>query len=144
MIPTEVKNFLSKEGSAVLRQNKIDALRAMDQLGVDRGSDFWEFYENYQGPFISPRPAADLYDIIELSGIVDAVEYVRDRYHLEDRFLPLTSDESEGMYLYDTASGAVFDFYLRDYKEFVAGNIPPRWPNFNEFLRWYFDENAQA
>lgn len=142
MIPQKVKDYLAKESGDVLRQNKQGALDALTQLGIAPHSEFGDFYMEHQGPFISPRPVAELYDLIEYSGIVDAIDYVKDRYQLEAKLLPLTSDESEGMYLYDKESGTVSDFYLRDYKAFMTGQIPPRWKTFGEFLLWYFDENA--
>ena len=144
MIPQKVKGYLAKETGDVLRQDKQGALNALTQLGVNPGSEFGEFYMEYQGSFISPLPVAELLDIEgpAIPAIPDQTDYSRDRYQLPEKFLALTSDESEGMYLYNKEDQAVYDFDLGNYKEFMVGKIPPRWKTFGEFLLWYFDESA--
>lgn len=143
MIPKTVKDYLAKDRGDVLRQNKQGALRTLSQLGVDPNSEFGEFYLEYQGAFISPRPTAELLDIDDtaIPAIPDQTDYSRDRYHLPEKFLALTSDESEGMYLYNKDDQAVYDFNLKEYEIFMNGEIPARWETFNSFLSWYF-ENA--
>jgi hypothetical protein len=141
MIPQKVKDYLAKDTGQVLRESKQSALKTLHQLGVQQPSEFCEFYLNYQGSFISPRPVAELLDIEgpAIPAIPDQTEYARDRYQLSDVFLALTSDESEGMYLYNKEDQAVYDFDLADYKAFMKGQIPARWKSFNDFLSWYFD-----
>ena len=146
MIPQKVKDYLAKDTGDVLRQDKKRAFHALSQLGVDPNSEFGEFYMEYQGSFISPRPIAELLDIEgpAIPAIPDQTEYSQDRYQLPEKFLALTSDESEGMYLYNKDDHAVYDFDLGEYKDFMNGKVPARWESFNSFLVWYFDSTDPA
>lgn len=143
MIPAPVRTYLAKDTGDITRYDRNTALQVLQGLGVDPGSEFGEFYLEYQGSFISPRPVAELLDIEgpAIPAIPDQTEYARDRYQLAERFLALTSDESEGMYLYNRDDRAVYDFDLASYEDFMNGRIPPRWKTFNDFLSWYFDES---
>ncbi|MCW7764651.1 SMI1/KNR4 family protein [Photorhabdus luminescens] len=87
---------------------------------------------------ISPKPIAGLLDIDDIK---EQLDYVKDRYDLPDEYIPLTSDESEGMYLFNKKNGSVYDFNLSEYSSFMKGKINPRWKTFNDFLIWYFYEN---
>ncbi|MET1080329.1 MAG: SMI1/KNR4 family protein [Pseudomonas sp.] len=143
MIPVQVKKFLGKSTDDVHRYDYQSALKALHNLGVAPSTEFGEFYLEYQGGFISPRPVAELLDIEgpAIPAVPDQTDYARDRYQLPEKFLPITSDESEGMYLYNKEDKAVYDFDLSEYKAFMDGKIPARWESFNEFLVWYFDES---
>ncbi|MCW7550945.1 hypothetical protein OO184_24215 [Photorhabdus sp. APURE] len=87
---------------------------------------------------ISPKPIAGLLDIDDIK---EQLDYVKDRYDLPDEYIPLTSDESEGMYLFNKKNGSVYDFNLSEYSSFMKGKINARWKTFNDFLIWYFYEN---
>ncbi|WP_176051065.1 SMI1/KNR4 family protein [Burkholderia sp. BCC1644] len=119
-------------------------MRALQDLGVASDTDFGQFYLKYQGGFISPRPVAELLDIEgpSIPAIPDQTEYVRDRYGIPEQYLALTSDESEGMYLYGNDDGAVYDLDISDLNDFINGNISARWATFNDFLIWYFDSSV--
>lgn len=85
------------------------------------GSSFGEFYLKYSGPFISKKPIPELYDLVDSTSILDSIAYVKDRYKFSDSFIALTSDELEGMYLYNKDNGSVYDFDLGQYEDFIAG-----------------------
>lgn len=72
--------------------------------------------------------------------ILDQADYVWDRYEIPGNFLPLTSDEGEGMYLYDVRTQAVHDYYLERHDQFVLGQVQPRWKSFHDFMAWYVDD----
>jgi len=146
MIPKKLKDYFENYNGDIVRQNKQGGLHALNQLGVDPNSEFGEFYMEYQGSFIGPRPVAELLDIEgpAIPAIPDQTEYSQDRYQLPEKFLALTSDESEGMYLYNKDDQAVYDFDLGEYKDFINGKIPARWESFNSFLAWYFDSTDPA
>jgi hypothetical protein len=110
------------------------------ELGVEPTSDCAAFYREFEGPFISPRPVPDLDELVDFgSSIMGSRGYFSDRYELGRNYLPLTSDESEGAFLYDVRTGAVFDFSPAEYDAFRAGRVAPRWGTFGEFLDRYFD-----
>ena len=73
--------------------------------------------------------------------IAAELDYVRDRYDLPANYLPLTTDGSEGMVLYNTNNGAVYDMDLDNLPDLLANRLQPRWPNFNALLIWYFIES---
>ena len=144
MIPIQARTWLARATGEVLRPEREAALRALRGLGVDPATEFGAFYLEYQGPFIGPRPGAELLDIAGpgIPAIPDQTDYARDRFRLPPAFLALTTDESEGMVLYNRDDGAVYDFDLGCYEAFMAGRVAPDWPSFGEFLAWYFDEAA--
>jgi len=119
------------------RKNVEEVLKILDALNIGHTSEFAQYYKETYGLLISPKPIADLLDI---GMIVDQASYVRERYELPPEFIPLTSDESEGMYIYNATSQKVYDFELAHYNDFIEGNIGPRWETFNEFLLWFVDE----
>ncbi|VBB11925.1 SMI1/KNR4 family protein [Burkholderia stabilis] len=141
-LPDDVHAHLLKQTGNVERDDPKAVLDALDHLGILRDTEFAVFYLTYQGPFISRRPVAELWDLLDYSGIVASLDYVRDRYEFPDHLLPLTSDEGEGMYLYDALSGAVHDYDLGMHARFMASEIDARWATFSAFLMWYFDDTA--
>jgi len=140
MIPERVRAFLARDAGDVLRYDRQSALQALRHLGVDPTTEFGEFYLEYQGSFISPRPIAELLDIEgpAIPAIPDQTDYARDRYQLPEKFLALTSDESEGMYLYNKEDQAVYDFDLSQYQACMNDEVAASWTSFNNFLEWYF------
>ncbi|MFJ4345587.1 hypothetical protein [Pseudomonas sp. NPDC089401] len=141
MIPVEVTKYLGKYTGDITRTDSNRAASALQRLGVSTDSQFGEFYLNYQGSFISPRPIAELLDIEgpDIPAIPDQTDYVWDRYEIPTHYLAITCDESEGMYLYNINNGAVYDLDIRDLDKFITGELPARWENFNQFLIWYFE-----
>jgi len=91
------------------------AADVMCRLGVDPHCDMWMFYMAVNGalPAVSGKP-----DLLRMVGpgipkIPDQAEYIRDRYELPADFLPLSSDEGEGMYLYDVRTQEVHDYFFQ-------------------------------
>ena len=141
MIPESIINYLAQEGDSVLRKDASPAFEALRQLEIDRKTELGEFYTKYKGGFISPEPRPELLDIAgpAIPAVPDQTEYVLDRYELPVEFVALTSDESEGMYLYNKNNQSVYDFNVGQTQELVNGEIQPRWNSFYEFLSWFFD-----
>lgn len=144
MIPSTVDQYLAGSTGDIARDDPKAAMKALQNLGVAPGTDFGQFYLKYQGSFISPRPVAELLDIEgpSIPAIPDQTEYVRDRYGIPEQYLALTSDESEGMYLYGKNDGAVYDLDISVLNDFLKGKIQARWATFNDFLIWYFEPSV--
>ncbi|HDR9587352.1 TPA: hypothetical protein QDC31_004711 [Burkholderia stabilis] len=144
MIPSTVDQYLAGSTGDIARDDPKTAMRALQGLGVASDTDFGQFYLKYQGGFISPRPVAELLDIEgpSIPAIPDQTEYVRDRYGIPEQYLALTSDESEGMYLYSKDDGAVYDLDVSVLNDFIKGKVPARWITFNDFLIWYFEPSV--
>ena len=141
MIPESITNYLAQEGDVVLRKDALHAFEALRQIGVDENTELGEFYTKYRGGFLSPEPRPELLDIAgpAIPAIPDQTAYVLDRYELPEEFVALTSDESEGMYLYNRNNKSVYDFNVGQSQELVNGEIQPRWNSFNDFLNWFFN-----
>lgn len=144
MIPSAVDQYLAGSTGDIARGDSKAAMRALQDLGVASDTDFGQFYLKYQGGFISSRPVAELLDIEgpSIPAIPDQTDYVRDRYGIPEQYLALTSDESEGMYLYSKDDGAVYDLDISVLNDFINGKIPARWATFNDFLIWYFESRV--
>jgi hypothetical protein len=141
MIPSKVEQYLTTVSGDVTRTDPKVAEKVLLNLGVAPSSELGEFYLKYQGSFISPRPVAELLDIEgpAIPAIPDQTDYVRDRYHIPEQYLALTSDESEGMYLYNKDDQAVYDLDIGVLEDLVNGRLSARWQTFNDFLAWYFE-----
>ena len=142
MIPVEVETYLANAPGEVLRASRASAEKVLQTLGVALNTEFADFYLKYQGCFISPRPVSELMDIDgpEIPNIAAELGYVQDRYDLPANYLPLTTDEGEGMYLYAINSGTVYDMDFDNLPDLLTNKLPPRWPDFNAFLIWFFSE----
>ena len=141
MIPQSVVNYLSQEGDQILRENTAAVLEALRKIGIEPETELGEFYIRYRGGFLSPLPRPELLDLLgpAIPAIPDQTEYVLERYELPEAFIALTSDESEGMYLYNKEDRSVYDFDVGNSQELVDGMIEARWRTFNEFLTWFFN-----
>ncbi|MBN6076123.1 hypothetical protein HYE59_00845 [Aggregatibacter actinomycetemcomitans] len=80
-------------------------------------------------------------EIIDVAddSIFDTLDYVRERYELPENFIPLTSDEAEGMYLYNKFDKKVYNFNMEDY-EGDTDNLAPEWNSFYDFILWYIEK----
>ncbi|QTL39047.1 SMI1/KNR4 family protein [Xenorhabdus budapestensis] len=138
MIPKKVSDYIKSKDWYILREDNASCVDAIRALGIDLSSEFSSFYQEIYCDLISPKPIADLLDIDDIK---EQFDYIKDRYELSDDYIPLTSDESEGMYLFNKKNNSVYDFNLSEYDSFIEGKINPRWSSFNDFLIWYFDES---
>ena len=98
MLPDNVIRYMQSEDWYTERENKEEAISIMTGLGIDPSSEIGRFYRNTYGDLISPKPVAQL---LEMNQFEDQTRYVRERYELPKELIPITSDESEGMYLYN-------------------------------------------
>jgi hypothetical protein len=137
MVPDKVINYMRAKNLYAPRTIKQKVLNILDSLGVDHSSEFAHYYLETYGLLISPKAIEDLLDIEQLPG---QVRYACERYALPPEFIPITSDESEGMYMYNTKNHGVYDFDLAQYNDFMQGATVPRWKGFNEFLLWFVDD----
>jgi len=142
MIPAPIERYIDTLFGETKRVDRASAIAMLHDLGVPLDSEFSEFYIKYKTScLITPKPLSELLDItgLALPAIPDQTEYVYDRYEISEKYLALTSDEGEGMYLYNKDDRGVYDLYVRDIDEFIEGKTPARWSSFYEFLMWYFD-----
>lgn len=122
------------------------AADVMRRLGVAPHCDMWIFYMAVNGALPAVSGRLELLRIVGpgIPKIPDQAEYVWDRYELPADFLPLSSDEGEGMYLYDVRKEDVHDYCLARYDQFLSGETPARWKNFVDFIVWYINDDDRA
>ncbi|WP_053074193.1 hypothetical protein [Chromobacterium sp. LK1] len=140
MIPIAVGIYLAAQKGEVFRSHPSLAAAALKHLGISERSQFGEFYMKYQGAFISPNDEPELLDIVALviPAIPDQTEHIQSVYGIPVHYLALTTDESEGMYLYDKSSEAVLDVNFEEIPSLRQGTHTARWKDFNSFLISYF------
>lgn len=145
MITKWLTDRISSKYPDRLRGNAHEVTGILNSLGVNSLSDFGQFYTKFKGRFPSSPGKLELLDLIGsgIPTIPDQTEYIQDRYEIPANYIPLTSDEGEGMYLYEKFTGEVYNYYLRDHDQFTSGKCNPEWASFQAFLEWYFN-TAQA
>ncbi|HEL4245159.1 SMI1/KNR4 family protein [Stenotrophomonas maltophilia] len=118
------------------------AAEVMRRLGVAPHCDMWMFYMAINGALPAVSGRLELLRIVGpgIPKIPDQAEYVWDRYELPVNFLPLSSDQGEGMYLYDMSTEEVHDYRLARHDQFVTGQEQPRWESFHGFMMWYLGD----
>ncbi|MBN6077125.1 hypothetical protein HYE59_06170 [Aggregatibacter actinomycetemcomitans] len=139
MIPIEIINSFKENNIPYKREDVEEAVRILSKLGLHQNDEVFEYYSNiYGGNIINPRMTDEIIDIADDS-IFDTLDYVRERYELPEHFIPLTSDESEGMYLYSKLDKKVYNFNMESYEE-ITNNLIPKWNSFYEFILWYIEK----
>jgi hypothetical protein len=129
--------------SSIYRRRRPLNPEVLRELGVAGDSAFARFYERYEGPFSSSNTGFCLLDVQPfdaLGSVLDSTMAVRRQIDWPDRFLVLTDMLCHGVYVYDTASGKVFNVdFEGGHEELVAGELPPAHDSFEDFLAWYFE-----
>ncbi|MDT3530103.1 SMI1/KNR4 family protein [Stenotrophomonas pavanii] len=126
--------------------DRASAADVMRRLGVAPHCDMWIFYMAVNGALPAVSGRLELLRIVGpgIPKIPDQAEYVWDRYELPADFLPLSSDEGEGMYLYDVRKEDVHDYCLARHDQLLSGETPARWKNFVDFIVWYINDDDRT
>lgn len=145
MIPNRIiKSF--EENNIPYKRNEIDkenAIKVLEQLGLNPSTEVYEYYSQiYGGNIINPRAIDEMIDIAD-EVIFDTLDYIRDRYEISSDFIPLTSDQAEGMFLFNVKDHKIYDFDLACYEDFINGTNP-RWGSFYDFLLWYITPESKS
>ena len=72
-----------------------------------------------------------------ISPIEGTYQFVRETWELPENYIPFTSTEGEGCYLYDKETEAVYDFDLADWDKLMSGELKPKWSDFYHFIDYY-------
>lgn len=140
MISNEIiKSF--EENNIPYKRDAMDkesACKVLEKLGLSKSDEAYEYYSQiYVSNIINPRSVDELIDIAD-ENIFDAMDYIQERYKISSDFIPLTSDQSEGIFLLNVKNGKVYDFELANHADFI-NSVNPKWENFYDFLKWYIN-----
>lgn len=141
MIPNEIINSFEINNIPYKRNDveKKIAEEVLNKLGLSEKSQAYEyFYHIYGGNIINPKSIDELIDIADES-IFDFIDYARERYSIPSEFIPLSSDQAEGMFLLNIIDNKVYDLELSR-NDFDLNDIFSKWENFYTFLLWYIDK----
>ena len=115
---------------------RSDARNAMNELGINKDSTFYEYYlDGYE------NPESD--DKIPLYGLQEILEEAKAPYwkqypKIGKRYLQLSSIEGEWSYFYDKDTDAVYGVDWGEMDEFSEEKLTPLFYSFNDFLEWYY------
>lgn len=143
MIPEKLKMLVEQQLGNIHRKNKLAVERALVELGILFDSEFAEFFFEYVITlFQSDVSDEQLCDLIEPTDeIAIGTKFVHEVWELPERYICLTSIQSEGAYLYDKETGKVRDFDLSLREDFLAGKSQIEWAGFFDFMIWYLSED---
>lgn len=119
-----------------IRKTLRDPSEKLAELGVTKGSTFYEFYSRAR--FV---PIGNGEELNTLDGIIEHKEsgFHEDDYPgIYDRFLQLSSIEGEGSYFYELETGIVYDTDWGEEEAMIQGTLEKKWPTFYAFLEWYY------
>ena len=143
MIPKALRDKIEQHRSGDIDRTYPDAVNeALEALGIPLDSEFGDFFREYAVTSLaSPGDKAELRDLLEpTTQIMHVTQFVHEVWELPENYICLSSVQSEGAYLYDRDTGAVWDFDLADREDFIAGRQKPAWNSFFEFMNWYLSE----
>ena len=139
MLPSDIEEWLKGNmtaGSAdYLKKAEGEHRELLSAIGVSLDSELGYFYLHF-----GPDSISGGYELARLQSIPDCTSYAHDELEVAGRFLALSSIEGEGIILYDTESGAVFDAGLDELDELGVGELEPAAPTFASYLRVRMEE----
>ncbi len=144
-IPVRIALAMASQEGQTTRDSEDRVEAQLNILGIAMGTELATFFLTYSvSAVFSPVSREQLLDPASPTPqVLSATRFVRDVWDIPAEFVCLTSPEGEGAYLYNLASGAVFDFSLTDYEALVQGALPPRWLTFFHFMSWYLGADDQ-
>jgi hypothetical protein len=139
VIPQGLVRLINRQEGEVIRSDRAAAEKALRTLGIPLQSEIAEFFLNYQiSLFLSRVSDEQLCDVASpTEEIAQGTQFAREVWQIPDNYVCLTSVQGEGAYLYDKASGKVWDFDLASRDALLGGKLKPRWNGFFDFLSWY-------
>lgn len=139
MIPKKLLNLIKKQTGNIHRRDVDSATAALESLKIPLTSEFAEIYKNYRpANFTSSSSNEYILDVcVPSEQIQGATEFIHAIWELPENLICFTSLQGEGGYLFDLVTGSVSDFNLANYDKFIAGDIPPRWSSFYNFMTWF-------
>lgn len=142
---SEIQEFRGLYGDEYVESiiwTQQDAKVILDELGIKRGTTFFNFYlHRFNFP--------DYYRSVSIYGLSEILEDYRkpfwgEKYkNIQNKYLQLSSLEGEYSYFYDKVDDSVYGVDWRDMNEFVLGNTKPLFATFYNFLQWYYYDDDE-
>jgi hypothetical protein len=115
---------------------KEQARAALCKLGISEESSFFQVMANAR---LFPLGRFDELNTLDQICGLATDSYWNDEYPgFSSRFLELSSP-GEGGYLFEKATGHVFDLDQGPMDALMAGVLTPKWRTYSEFLDWYYE-----
>ena len=117
-------------------------LSVLDQMGVERDSEFGEFYLHAEGipNFVSAHG-----ELLQVCWAALNTRYIEDTKKLQDTlglpssFIALDSFEGGSGYFYDRLSKGVYEVELGAKLSAIKNGCLPDWQSFSHFLEFFFE-----
>jgi hypothetical protein len=114
------------------------AMSSLSALGIDRDTEFAEFFLNFRLSAVLSNQNIELLDLCSpTEQILGATEFARDIYEMPSEFICLTSGEGEGFIVYSKRDGKIYDIGVDEIDDLDNGITAARWDSFYELIEWY-------
>jgi hypothetical protein len=143
MIPDDVAILCDRQEGGPGRDDVPCVLDEFEKLGIPQDSELAEIGINYNMAMLS-NAGNSLEQLIDpcwpAGDMASAAEFVHNHWEIGSNYIPLTTLEGEGAYLYDILTGQIWNFELARRKDFRTGRLSPLFCSFFGFLRWYLED----
>jgi hypothetical protein len=141
VIPEDLVTACVRHARSEWREDGDLAIQELLNLGISPDTEFGQIASRFNLAMLTDFGPSNeqLIDVCWGGSMADTAEFVHSTWGVPERFVPFTSCEGEGAYLYDRTSGEVWDFSLASQAGFVAGEQSPMFVSFFDFMRWYLD-----
>jgi|GEM_PF-2320969 len=142
MYPDKLVRWLCANGTeeylSFVRSHKEATLKHLVGLAIDEQSELGSFYLHY-GAFC----VSGWYELNEIESIKEWTEYAHEELEVPFEYLALTSNEGQGMALFNRNSGEVFDVEYGKFEDLKKGTLTPIASSFVGFLHWCMEKNIE-
>lgn len=113
------------------RDNRSSDLALLAELGIATSCELGYFYLEF-----GPATVRGWYELCELDSIREATDFAHDELGVPRHFLALSGTEGQGILLYDTRSGAIYDVEFGQFEDLQGDVKEPVAGSFSEYLAW--------
>jgi hypothetical protein len=135
MFPQDIEAWLrsnvSTEYAAHVTASREATIQALNSLGIDENSELAHLYLHF-----GPDAVRGWYELLQADSISVNTAYAHEELGVPRHFLAITGIEGDGITLYDTRSGAIFDVEYGKFGDLAAGALEPVATSVAGFIRW--------
>ena len=118
---------------------KKEATEALETLGINPKTSFYDFYARFKGVFDSAK-GEEIYALDEIIEEAESGFHSIEYPEIGKRYLQITSIEGEGSYFYDKETDAVYNVNWGEEADMISGKKKPWFTSFYDFLEWYYGD----